>query len=407
MLKIYNIMLEEIAISVKSVHKTFRLPHEKQSSLKGALISLTKRNKGYETQKVLTDISFDIKKGEFFGIVGRNGGGKSTLLKLLAGIYTPDSGSIQVHGKLTPFIELGVGFNPELTGRENVYLNGALLGYGRKEMDAMYDEIVAFAELERFMDQKLKNYSSGMQVRLAFSIAIKSESEILVFDEVLAVGDERFQKKCVEVFREFKKQKRTIVLVTHDMGNVERFCDRALVLDKSKIIAITTPNEAAAIYSRINIDEEKLAREDATSQQEQTRGGTGEVTVKKAALLSNGKPTKTYMTGKSLTLELDLSYEKGAKNQPFVVGLAIFDEDDFVVCGPNNLQYPAPLGTTKVEFTIPDLPFKSGQYSLTIVLYNEASTERYDYLEKWLHFSVISDHLIGGAVEIPSKWSFR
>src|SRR5690606_31573026 len=150
----------------------------------------------YEKQQVLKNISFEIKKGEFVGIVGRNGSGKSTLLKLLAGIYSPDKGSIEVNGKLVPFIELGVGFNPELTGRENVFLNGALLGFNRKEMQAMYKDIVEFAELERFMDQKLKNYSSGMQVRLAFSIAIRAQSDILLIDEVLAVGDAAFQQKC-------------------------------------------------------------------------------------------------------------------------------------------------------------------------------------------------------------------
>ena len=179
----------EPAVIVKDLYKTFRLPHEKHSGIKQAAVGIFKGNKGFETQKVLNDISFEIKQGEFFGIVGRNGSGKSTLLKLLAGIYTPDKGLVQVKGSLMPFIELGVGFNPELTGRENVYMNGALLGFGHEEMDAMYDDIVAFAEIEKFMDQKLKNYSSGMQVRLAFSIAIKSEADILLIDEVLAVGD--------------------------------------------------------------------------------------------------------------------------------------------------------------------------------------------------------------------------
>ncbi len=194
-------MTKAIALKVEHVSKAFRLPHERQSSLKGALIDRLKGGKRtFEKQQVLKDISFEIKQGEFFGIVGRNGSGKSTLLKILAGIYEPDAGHVHLNGRLTPFIELGVGFNPELSGRENVFLNGALLGFSRKEMAMMYDEIVAFAELERFMDQKLKNYSSGMQVRLAFSIAVKSKSEILLFDEVLAVGDERFQKKCVDVF---------------------------------------------------------------------------------------------------------------------------------------------------------------------------------------------------------------
>ncbi len=173
----------DIAISVQHVSKSFILPHNKQNSIKGGLINIFNGDKSYEVQKVLKNISFDIHKGDFFGIVGRNGSGKSTLLKMLAGIYTPTLGKVIINGSLTPFIELGVGFNPELTGRENVFLNGALLGFNRHEMAEMYDEIVEFAELERFMDQRLKNYSSGMQVRLAFSIAIRAQSDILLLDD--------------------------------------------------------------------------------------------------------------------------------------------------------------------------------------------------------------------------------
>src|ERR1700722_18703062 len=182
--------MDDIAIGVTEVSKTFKLPNERSGSVKSAVVNFYRNSRSYEIQEALKDISFKIRQGEFFGIVGRNGSGKSTLLKILAGIYDPSRGIIKVSGKLTPFIELGVGFSPELTGRENVYLNGALLGFNRKEMQAMYQVIVEFAELERFMDQKLKNYSSGMQVRLAFSIAIRSQSDILLIDEVLAVGDE-------------------------------------------------------------------------------------------------------------------------------------------------------------------------------------------------------------------------
>ena len=181
------------AIIVKDVRKEFILPQSKNSSIKHAFVNIVKRNKK-TVQKVLVGVSFTVNKGVFFGVVGRNGSGKSTMLKILAGVYQPTSGDIQLNGKLTPFIELGVGFNPELSGRDNVFLNGALLGFTRKEMEAMYDEIVAFAELEPFMDQKLKNYSSGMQVRLAFSVAIKARNDIMIFDEVLAVGDESFQR---------------------------------------------------------------------------------------------------------------------------------------------------------------------------------------------------------------------
>ncbi len=260
-------MSNDVAIKVSNVSKTFILPHEKHNSIKSAFVNFYKKKKGYEKQQVLNDISFEIKKGEFFGIVGRNGSGKSTLLKLLAGIYTPDSGAIEVNGKLTPFIELGVGFNPELTGRENVFLNGALLGFSRKEMMAMYDEIVAFAELERFMDQKLKNYSSGMQVRLAFSIAIRANTEILVLDEVLAVGDEAFQRKCYEYFAELKKNKKTVILVTHDMDSVQRFCDQAVMIEKGKIVEQGNSAKVSRRYRELFIKEEEkgIKRKDGTT----------------------------------------------------------------------------------------------------------------------------------------------
>lgn len=241
-------MNDDIAIKVDGVSKSFKLPHEKSGSIKGVLVGWRNRKRGYENQHVLDDISFDVKKGEFFGIVGRNGSGKSTLLKLISQIYTPDKGTITVNGKLTPFIELGVGFNPELSGRDNVYLNGALLGFGRSEIEKMYDEIVEFAELERFMDQKLKNYSSGMQVRLAFSIAIRANNDILVLDEVLAVGDAAFQQKCVDYFMQLRKEKKTVILVTHDMSAVQRFCTRAMFVRDGKMLAIGDPEDVANAY---------------------------------------------------------------------------------------------------------------------------------------------------------------
>lgn len=240
---------DDIAISVQNVSKSFKLPHEKQSTIKGAFVNMFNGKRTYEKQQVLRDISFDIKKGEFFGIVGRNGSGKSTLLKLISQIYTPDSGAITVNGKLTPFIELGVGFNPELSGRDNVYLNGALLGFSRDEMEDMYDEIIDFAELEKFMDQKLKNYSSGMQVRLAFSIAIRANTDILVLDEVLAVGDEAFQRKCNDYFQKIKKENKTVVLVTHSMENIRKYCDRAIMIHDGSSIIEGDPDTVANEYS--------------------------------------------------------------------------------------------------------------------------------------------------------------
>ena len=241
----------DVAISVKNLHKSFKLPTEKSSGLKQAIFNRLRGIKGYKEQKVLRDLNFEIKKGEFIGIVGRNGSGKSTLLKILAGIYYPEKGEITIDGNLVPFIELGVGFNPELTGRENVYMNGALLGFSNAEMDAMYDDIWEFAELKDFQDQKLKNYSSGMQVRLAFSIAIRAQGDILLLDEVLAVGDAAFQQKCNNYFSELKNHNQTVVLVTHSMDNVRKFCTRAILIENGEIVKDGDPKKVADAYIKL------------------------------------------------------------------------------------------------------------------------------------------------------------
>ena len=244
----------DVALKVEHVSKSFRLPTEKANGIKQAFIHRMQGKTGYTKQEVLKDISFEVKKGDFFGIVGRNGSGKSTLLKLISQIYTPDSGKITVNGSLVPFIELGVGFNPELTGRENVYLNGAMLGFSQEEIDGMYDDIVQFAELHDFMDQKLKNYSSGMQVRLAFSVAIKAQGDILVLDEVLAVGDEAFQRKCDDFFDDIRKDKsKTIILVTHSMEAVKKYCNKALLIRNGHIKMCGDPNDIANEYTNENI----------------------------------------------------------------------------------------------------------------------------------------------------------
>ena len=238
----------DIAISVKNLHKSFHLPTEQAFGLKQVFFNRLRGIKGYKEQKVLRGLDFEIKKGDFIGIVGRNGSGKSTLLKILAGIYYPEKGEVIVNGTLVPFIELGVGFNPELTGRENVYMNGALLGFSNEEMDKMYKEIWEFAELEDFQDQKLKNYSSGMQVRLAFSIAIRARGDILLLDEVLAVGDAAFQQKCNDYFASLKDKKQTVILVTHSMTNVKKYCNRAILIEKGKIVKSGDPHKVAKAY---------------------------------------------------------------------------------------------------------------------------------------------------------------
>lgn len=252
----------QIAVSVNDIHKEFILPQNKNTTFKQTVVNIVKKNNKV-TQKVLDGVSFEVNKGDFFGIVGRNGSGKSTLLKLIAGVYAPTAGEVRLHGGLTPFIELGVGFNPELSGRDNVFLNGALLGYDRKQMAEMYDGIVEFAELGPYMDQKLKNYSSGMQVRLAFSIAIKAKNDILIFDEVLAVGDEAFQRKCLDVFERYKAEGQTVILVTHDMETVRQYCNKAILISEGKLLRAGDPQKIADEYSRLNqkqIDAEMAKR---------------------------------------------------------------------------------------------------------------------------------------------------
>lgn len=245
-------MTKNIAVKVEHVSKYFKLPTESTQSLRTALVNRFKGIKGYKEQHVLRDINFEVEEGDFFGIVGRNGSGKSTLLKIISQIYVPEQGKATVNGKLVSFIELGVGFNPELTGKENVYLNGAMLGFTQKEIDDMYDDIVDFAELHEFMNQKLKNYSSGMQVRLAFSVAIKAQGDVLILDEVLAVGDEAFQRKCNDYFMERKKSGKTTILVTHDMSAVKKYCNKAVLIENGLVKAYGEPFDVAGQYQLDN-----------------------------------------------------------------------------------------------------------------------------------------------------------
>ncbi|MDP9293423.1 MAG: ABC transporter ATP-binding protein [Actinomycetota bacterium] len=239
------------AIVVDAVSKTFRLPHRRYSTLKERVLHPF-RSSVYDELRAVEDFSLEVGCGEFFGIVGRNGSGKSTLLKCLAGIYRPDSGEILIDGRLSPFIELGVGFNPDLTARDNVTLNAIMLGLTRRQARERFDEIIAFAELEKFIDLPLKNYSSGMSVRLAFSVTVEVDADILLIDEVLAVGDAAFQQKCFEQFEHLKRAGKTIVLVTHDMSAVERFCDRALLMDRGRILALGEAHEIALAYNELN-----------------------------------------------------------------------------------------------------------------------------------------------------------
>lgn len=239
------------AITIDRVSKTFRLPHQQYSTLKERALHPF-RSTGYDELHAVKDITLEIVHGEFFGIVGRNGSGKSTLLKCIAGIYGVDHGRISIAGRLSPFIELGVGFNMDLTARDNVVINAIMLGISRREARARFDEVIAFAELEEFVDLKLKNYSSGMLVRLAFATAIQVDAEILLIDEVLAVGDAAFQQKCFEEFFRLKREAKTIVFVSHDMYSVERFCNRAMLMDHGEVIQIGDPRTIGRAYHKLN-----------------------------------------------------------------------------------------------------------------------------------------------------------
>ena len=230
------------AIEVRDVRKEFRLPHERRDTLREHFMHPFKRV-DYERNVALDGVSFEVEAGECFGIIGPNGSGKSTLMKIIADIYRPTGGEVIVRGKLSPFIELGVGFNPDLTGRENVRVNGTLLGLSKQELDERFDDIIAFAELERFVDQKLKNYSSGMQVRLAYSIAIQVDFDVLLLDEVLAVGDQAFQEKCFATFEQIRSEGKTIVFVSHSLPAVSRACDRVLLVERGSAKAIGPADE--------------------------------------------------------------------------------------------------------------------------------------------------------------------
>jgi ABC-type polysaccharide/polyol phosphate transport system ATPase subunit len=239
------------AVVVDDVHKVFALPKEKIHTFKERALHPFKRTE-FDRLQAVDGVSFTVPHGEFFGIVGRNGSGKSTLLKCLAGIYRIDSGAVYVNGRLSTFIELGVGFNPDLAARDNATLNAIMLGLGRKEADARFERILDFSELHEFQDLKIKNYSSGMLVRLAFSVMIQVDADILLIDEVLAVGDAAFQQKCFDEFNRLREERRTILFVTHDMASVQRFCDRAMLLERGRMTAIGAAEEIAGAYFQLN-----------------------------------------------------------------------------------------------------------------------------------------------------------
>lgn len=387
--------MSKAIVEISKLTKSFKIPLEASSGVKQQLINILKGRKGYRVFTPLKDISFTINEGDFFGIVGRNGSGKSTLLKTIAGIYTPNSGNVKVHGSLVPFIELGVGFNPELTGRENIFLNGALLGFSHEEMESMYSAIVEFAELEDFMEERLKNYSSGMQVRLAFSIAIRAHADILLLDEVLAVGDEAFQKKCYSYFDKLKREKRTVILVTHDMAAVERFCTKAAFIEDGHVKMIGKPYRIAAAYSRSN-----------SQNYDQTTGLNGDnegaVPFKIVLRGTDGKEKTMYDFEETMTVDLSWQ-QKGVKH----VGVAIFRENGEYVYGPNTYQEKASaIKDQSARYTV-KLNLNEGRYFIKAGLMGANDTKVIAFIEEGPFFSVQRDYghgRWGGVTKLDHTW---
>ena len=363
-----------VVLSVEHVDKVFRLPTEQATGLKQAFINWTRGIKGYKEQQVLQDVSFQVHRGDFFGIVGRNGSGKSTLLKLISGIYYPERGRISYTGKLVPFIELGVGFNPELTGRENVYLNGALLGFTRSEVDAMYDDIVDFAELGEFMDQKLKNYSSGMQVRLAFSVAIKAQGDILILDEVLAVGDEAFQRKCDDYFTEVKKDpNKTVILVTHDMGAVKKYCDRAILIKDGHVVINGDKDDVANRYTLENLKAPDKQAGSSKPGDEYPTGLSAQVPLLRAY------PVSSSVCKSSDTFRFDVEYDC-AEYDNLYMAVAMHDTRRGGIAydtGADTIRLKA-CGHRVVHCSVPLNIFNNGEFRLVVSLRvrDEAQTDK-------------------------------
>jgi len=431
-----KIMKDNIAIKVDHVSKTFRIPHEKVTSLRSAAVGVFSRKKGYEEFKALDDVSFEVKKGEFFGIIGRNGSGKSTLLKVLAGIYQADSGKVEIDGLISPFLELGIGFNSELSGRDNVYLNATVLGMTKKQIDKKFDDIVKFSELERFIDQKLKNYSSGMQVRLAFSVAIHANREILLMDEVLAVGDTNFQSKCLTEFNRYKELGKTVVLVTHDIATVQRYCDRAMLVRNGKVIKIGKAEDVGNAYvyenmsdeeKRINEDEKqkliwaekelknmkgkeledekKRIAEEKIRQEEERKNKVAEIT-KVEFLDKNGKEKNVFETGDDMSIRV---YFKKNKNEKVInFGIALFNQESSYIFGINtildkiNTEKDLERGYCQVDYN--NVPLRTNAYYVKVGIFGEVDGKIYDFLNKSNFFRIVSKNKNQGTVELNYNW---
>ncbi|HUN78389.1 MAG TPA: ABC transporter ATP-binding protein [Solirubrobacteraceae bacterium] len=399
-------------IVVDAVHKTFRVPEERVHTLKERALHPLRRSR-HETFDVLRDISFQVNRGEFFGIAGRNGSGKSTLLKCLAGIYGVDRGRIWMDGRLSTFIELGVGFNQDLAARDNVVLNGIMMGLTPREARRRVDEVIDFAELREFEELKLKNYSSGMHVRLAFSVAIQVDADVLLVDEVLAVGDASFQQKCFDVFYKMRAEGRTIVFVTHDMGSLKRFCDRAMLLERGEMVHLGEPHEVADRYLEINFAH--AAKQEAAAKGTQDdggaigdgdRGGDGEARVLEAWVqdADGGRPA-SLPQGQRITLNALVRFEVDVED-PSASVYVLNDEHRAVFVATTTREHDQSghfAAGEEVQFSFTfDNVLAPGRYSPVFTLAHRGTgLDLIDRFEGAFSFIVTAPEALGGVIDLP------
>jgi len=382
-------------IEVNNITKNFKIPIERRTQLKDYFIHPFRKAK-YRSFLALKDVSFSVSEGEFLGIIGRNGSGKSTLLKIISNIYLPNKGDIVVNGKLIPFLELGVGFNPELTAKDNIYLNGVILGLTRDQIKSKYSAIIEFSELQGFEETQLKNFSSGMQVRLAFSIAIQAEGDIYLLDEVLAVGDLSFQQKCFDMFRKLKKEGKTIVFVSHSMGAIEEFCDRVILLEKGSIKEEGKAFGVLQKYSEISFN--RIEKKDEIKTNDKFK-------VK----LFNSKNEEVSIFKSDDTMKIVLDYKLESKIQNPSIEFIITRDDGTVITSAssyNKFDIDQLEGVGRIQFEIDSLNFISSEYFVSLVIYNKDLTEQIISVERIKNFKVFSsNNNIKGFFEIDGNWS--
>lgn len=399
------------AVQFDSVSKRFVLHRERARSFQEMVLNLLrgKENGRQEEFWALRDVSFEVAPGETVGIIGPNGAGKSTVLKLISRILEPTSGQIGVHGRVGALLELGAGFHPDLTGRENIYLNGAILGLSRAQIRKKLDEIIGFAELERFIDVPVKHYSSGMYVRLGFSVAVHTDPEILLVDEVLAVGDAAFQRKCLDRIDRLRREGATILFVSHSAEMVRAICSRVLWLDDGRLVADGPAEAVVARYLAHSwaAEEGSLTSGDGNDR----RWGSGEVRIVGVRLLDgSGQERQLFRVGEPLTVEIHYRAERRVERPVF--GLAIHRGDGTHITGPNTqfagYEIPWIEGEGVVQYTVSSLPLLEGTYYVSVAAHNWEDTEMYDYHDRLYPFRVLpSERERYGIVTLKGGWSWN